>query len=438
MITPEFHLHSSQGLILNDPSRFKVLDAGRRWGKSFLALIALCLEGLEYPEARLWYVGPTFRQSKQIAWVLLKKLLEGVDVKWNESELSALIRQTGSLIELKGSDNEDSLRGAGLGTKQHYGGLALVVDEFASIYDNWSVWHEVLRPMLSDHKSGAMFISTPKGKDAFWELFMKGQRSEDGWKSWQLPTVNNPYIDPEEIEEAKKTMPERYFRQEYEGSFEDFVGLIYPEFSENHHVVEPYFVQQVYPKLGVIDPALSGTTAGLKSYIDEAGYIVIYDEYYEKDKRVSEVCAEFKGEEEIKWLIDPASKAKSVEREGNLYSLYDEYHQYGITAETAENDVLGGINRVAEYFKTNQIKIFKNCTNLIWELERYHWTEPKETAKGEIKAEPYKKDDHLCDCLKYLVANRHDPADLTLLEEYNPLSAWGKVNDMRKRAKKRR
>ena len=425
MTTPTFHLHSSQGQVLQDPSRFKVLDAGRRWGKTYLALIALCVEGLEYPEARLWYVSPTFRQSKQIAWVLLKKLLEGVDCKWNESELSVLIKQTGSLIELKGADNEDSLRGAGLGTKHHPGGLALLVDEFASIHDNWSVWHEVLRPMLSDCQSGALFISTPKGKDAFWELWMKGQREEDGWKSWKFNTIDNPYIPDEEVEEARKTMPEGYFRQEYEGSFEDFTGLIYPEFSSKY-LIEPVYIPEVYTRVGAIDPAITGTTAVLQGAFDEDGNVIIYDEYYEPNKRVSEVCENIRNDK-VRWYIDPAAVSSKIQREGSLYSLYDEYHEQGVRPHKAENDVEAGINRVGEYFRQGKIKIFNTCHNLIWELERYHWSQTKVSVKGEPKPSPYKKDDHLCDCLRYLIMSRTDKASLEQDPVYNPMSAWGRL-----------
>ena len=425
----EFSFHSSQRTVFDSDARFRVLVAGRRFGKTRLAIMELIIKALAKEKALFWYVSPSYRQSKMIAWKMLKDLApKFLIAKTNESELSITFKNN-TCIELKGADNEDALRGAGLD--------GMVIDEFASIYDNWSVWNEVLRPALADKKGWVLFIGTPKGKDSFFELFMKGQREEDGFKSWQFKTVDNPYIDPDEVEQARKSTPERYFRQEYEASFEDFVGLIYPEFSERLHVIEPHFVQDVFPKIGAIDPALSGTTAGLKAYTDEDSNIVIYAEYYEKDKRASEVCRDFK-EDKVKWLIDPASKAKNVQKEGQLYSLFDEYKEYGIRADTAENEVTGGINRVAEYFKANRIKIFRSCTNLLWEIERYHWAVNKETSKGEVTASPYKKDDHLMDCLRYIIAARRDKADLTMVAVTNPLSAWGKVAEMKRKAKRRR
>ncbi len=401
-MTQHYHLHVKQGLILQDTSRFKVLVAGRRFGKTILAVMSLLLKALENPEQVFWYVAPTYRQAKMIAWRLLKNILpEGEPVKINEQELSVEFIKRGSRIELKGADNEDSLRGMGIN--------GLVVDEFATIFNNWAVWNEVLRPMLTDTKGWALFIGTPKGKDALWELFMKGQRKEDDFNSWRFKTVDNPFIEKEEVEKARQELPQRYFRQEYEASFEDYTGLIWPEFNKEH-IIKPIYLDKSFPRVGAIDPAISGTTGILKAAIDEDGNITIYDEYYEPNKRVSEVCEAVK--DNLQWFIDPASAAKNIMKDGKLYNLYDEYTDNGINARPAEHSVEGGINRVAEYFKTDKIRIFSTCVKLIWELERYHYVEPRETVKGEMKAEPYKSNDHLCDCLRYLIMSRSQKAEI--------------------------
>lgn len=409
-MTQQYHLHAKQGLILQDKSRFQVLVAGRRFGKTILAVMKLLLEALRHKNCMYWYVAPTYRQAKMIAWRLLKNILpEGEPVKINEQELSIEFLRHKSIIELKGADNEDSLRGMGIN--------GLVVDEFASIYNNWVVWNEILRPMLTDTKGWALFIGTPKGKDALWELFIKGQRGEDGFMSWRFATADNPFIDAKEVEEAKQAMPERHFRQEYEASFESYTGLIYPEFTHKS-VIAPFFLPKTYPRVGAVDPALSGTTGALKCAIDGDGNIIVYEEYYEQDKRVSEVASVIK--EDMFWLIDPASSAKTVQREGKLYSLYDEYADNGLRARPAENDVDAGINRVGEYFKQGKIRIFNTCKNLIWELERYHWAEQRESIGGQVKAKPYKMHDHLCDCLRYIVMSRAAKADLTVPQKIEP------------------
>ena len=393
----EFKLHENQAKVWESPSRYRVLVAGRRFGKTTLAVVELIISALSKPDSLLWYVSPTYRQSKMICWKLLQKLLPPeLTVKKNESELSVQFAN-GSIIELKGADNRDSLRGTGLD--------GIVIDEFASIYDNWAVWNEILRPSLADKKGWVLFIGTPKGKDAFYELWVRGERKDRDWHSWRFKTTDNPFIDPKEIEDAKLESPERYFRQEFEASFEDFHGLIYPEFKHKYHVVDPIKIPKGVNRVAAIDPAITGTTGVLKCFIDEDGDLYIYSEYYEKNKRVSEIAERIQ-EDDIFWIIDPSALKRGGTKEGKLYSLYNEFSDYGISPYLAEKDVDAGINRTGEYFKRNRIKIFKNCTNLIWELERYHWSEVKETIKGETKAKPFKKDDHLADCLRYIIMSR--------------------------------
>lgn len=396
----EFKLHEKQIEVWEHPARYKVLVTGRRFGKTILAVITLIIKALSQNGSNTWFVAPSYRQAKMIAWRMFKNYAKDLpfDVKFNEAELS-LQFPNGSLIELKGADNEDALRGTGLD--------GMVIDEFAAIYNNWSVWHEVLRPMLTDKRGWVMFIGTPKGKDALHELFLKGQREEDGYASWQFKTVDNPFIDPQEVEDAKRTMPERYFRQEYEGSFEDYVGLVYPEFSDKHHIVEPFPIPDHWQRIASIDPATSGTTAVLWCAVDEHENLYFYDELYERDWRVSQVADAIKDRGKVDyWLIDPASQARNQTKEGRLYSLFDEYGDFGLYPTAGENDVDAGINRVAELLKQDRIKIFSTLKWLPWELKRYHWAEVQETVKGMAKPVPYKKDDHLTDDLRYICMSR--------------------------------
>jgi len=413
---PQFHLHKNQGMVFQarGKNRFRVVVAGRRFGKTILAIIELVIAALTEGGKYLWYVAPTYKQAEMIAWRLLKKINPDKTAKYNEVKLSVEFFN-GSRIELKGADKEDNLRGTGLD--------GLVVDEFASIHSNWQVWNEVLRPALTDKKGWCLFIGTPKGKDALWELWLKGQKEEEGYKSWTFKTSDNPFIDKAEIESARQSMPQRHFRQEFEASFEDYTGLVYPEFTVKN-IIEPTYLPIHYQRIGAIDPAISGVTGVLKAAIDETGAFIVYSEHYELNQRVNEV-AQAITEEGIKWYIDPASGATNMQKDGKLYSLFDEYGDNGIHATTAENDVEAGINRVGEYLKQNQIKIFSTCKSLIYELERYHWVEEKETAGGMLKPKPYKKDDHLVDCLRYLLMSRVRDSKVPA-PPINPNSVWNK------------
>lgn len=394
-------LHKNQGTVFQSTSRFKVVAAGRRFGKTVLACIIVFIRSLKDPGI-YWIVAPTYGQAKELAWDILLKMIprEMMEKKPNESELKITLKN-GSTIHLKGADNPDTLVGRGL--------KGIVIDEVAKIRNHKRVWEEILRPSLSDYQGWGIFISTPKGKDYFWELWLKGQRKEDGFESWQFKSSDNPFIKPEEIEQARKSCSETYFRQEWEASFEDFTGLIWPEYDEKIHLVDPFEIPSHWETLAAIDTAVSGTTAALKAAVDEDGKIFITNEYYEQNKRVSEVAEAIKGWKPNLWYIDPAAKIRNIrtQNHGDLYSLYDEYKDNGIVALPAENEVYGGINRVGEYYKSKRLFIFKGrCPNLEAETQVYHWSEQKELGSGMSKPAPFKSFDHAVDCKRYIVSSR--------------------------------
>lgn len=393
-------LHRNQGTVFHSTSRFKVIAAGRRFGKTVMACVILFYHALMNKDRIYWLVAPTYGQAKELAWdILLKMIPESVMAKKpNESELKITLK-TGCTIHLKGADNPETLVGRGIS--------GLVIDEVAKIRNKKRVWEEILRPALSDYQGFCIFISTPQGKDYFWDLWVKGQRNEDGYESWQFKTEDNPFIPRSEIKAAKDTMSERSFRQEYEASFEDFTGIIWPEFEEKIHVIEPIVLSQHLTRVGAIDFATTGTTAALFCTVDEDGNLYITGEYYQQNKRASEVSDSIRNRSEI-WYGDPAGKRKSENRNGVLFSFFDEYLDNGLTIIPAQNDVNPGINRVAEYFKHGKIRIFNTCKNLIAELEKYHWSEERETVAGILEPKPYKSFDHACDCLRYLVMSRTD------------------------------
>ena len=114
-----------------------------------------------------------------------------------------------------------------------------------------------------------------------------------------------------------------------------------------------------------------------------------------------------------------------------MYSVYDEYRDNGINAIKAEKDVFAGINRVGEFFKRGKIKISNRCTNLIKEIERYHWVEPRETISGMAKPQPYHKDCHLCNCLQWIVMSRQEKSAY-IEPQLNPNSPWGRYLESKK------
>jgi len=339
-----------------------------------------------------------------IAWYMLKKILPTqFNPIYNESELTATLHN-GSRISLKGTDNRESLLGVGLD--------GMVIDEFASIHDNWAVWYEILRPMLTDKKGKALFIGTPKGKDSFFELYLQGQKNDPEITSWRFATSDNPFIDKAEIEAARQSMPDRYFKQEYLASFEEYTGLVWPEYSEKQHVIDPIPIEPWWRILTIIDPATSGYTGVLWLGVSDDKIYVI-DEFKEMDVRTENVvrAIQDKGYKTDEWYIDPASAARNIIKDGKLYSIYHEYGEYGIYPRPGENDIDAGIERVASYFSQDKLKIFSTCVKTRWELERYHYADRPETLLGSQKPKPYKKDDHLVDLLRYGIMSRPQHPD---------------------------
>ncbi len=213
----DVQLHPAQLEIFNSPARFKVVSAGRRFGKSRLAAWILIIKALQSDSKDVFYIGPTFQQAKDIMWNMLKELLQGTDLIETTHENTATMKLTnGRRISLKGSDRPDTLRGVGL--------AYVVLDEYANM--KVEVWEQIIRPTLSDVAGGALFIGTPAGKNHFYDLYLAAEEDED-WETFQYTTVDNHLIDPKEVEVAKRTMSTQAFKQEFEASFVSFTGGIF-------------------------------------------------------------------------------------------------------------------------------------------------------------------------------------------------------------------
>lgn len=206
-----FQLLKWQRTVFEDTHRFKVVAAGRRCGKSRLSAVTLLIEALNCPDgSSVMYVAPTLGQARTIIWDLLHDLGRPI-IKSSHINNLEITLINGKKILVRGADNPDSLRGVSL--------TYLVMDEVAFIKED--VWQKILRAALSDKKGRALFISTPSGRNWFYDVFKLGQESTDEeWKSWHFTTADNETIDPKEIEAAKRSLSSFAFKQEYLSSFD--------------------------------------------------------------------------------------------------------------------------------------------------------------------------------------------------------------------------
>ena len=206
-------LHPAQFKIYKDDTRFRAVSAGRRFGKTWLA-VTECLQ-VAMRGGRAWWIAPTYKMSN-VGWRPIRQVcspLDGVSV--NKSERQAVF-PGGGLVAVRSADNPDSLRGEGLDF--------VVMDEAAYIMPE--AWIEAIRPALSDRLGRALFISTPRGRNWFWDIHRKGGAEPD-WSSFTYPTSANPFMPKGEIEAARAELPEIIFRQEYLAEFVDSEGMVF-------------------------------------------------------------------------------------------------------------------------------------------------------------------------------------------------------------------
>jgi hypothetical protein len=190
--------HINQKPILASKARFRILMCGRRWGKSELSQIEIITEALKGHQVA--YITPTYNLAK----TFFDKLAKAVPFPANRSELTISLPTKGSIQFFTG-ERLDNLRGR----KFHL----VVVDEASFIPNLEDGWLNSIRPTLTDYIGRALFLSTPKGKNYFYSLFMKG--GEQDWESFRFTTYDNPHINKSEIDDARTQLPEAVFEQEY-------------------------------------------------------------------------------------------------------------------------------------------------------------------------------------------------------------------------------
>ena len=259
-------LTPAQTKIFDSEARFRVVSAGRRFGKSFLSIWEMA-RAARHPGKNIFYIAPSYRQAKQIIWDTLKYELGKRNwiKRVNESDLSVTLKNN-SKISLRSADNPDSMRGVSLDMA--------ILDEAA--FMKKETWTEVIRPALSDKQGNALFITTPKGRNWIYDLHTDAKILDD-WSAFQFTTIEGGNVLPEEVEAAKRELDEKTFRQEYEATFETYSGLIYYNFDPERNVknTDIQITNKTLLHIGVdfnVDP-MSASIATV-----EDGHIHIFDE----------------------------------------------------------------------------------------------------------------------------------------------------------------
>jgi len=367
---------------------------GRRSGKTVLSVLKLINESV-IDKKILWYISPTYRQSKNIAWSMIK---DYIPITWkaiyNETELKVILRN-GSEIHLKGADNPDSLRG----TKIDFA----IFDEVAFFTDWNSVW-EALRPVLVDSKADCWFVSTPNGMNHFLNLYEK-EKADNDYKSFKFTSYDNPYIDRTEIEKAKLEMDELSYNQEFLADFTRPSGTVYADwplenFKEvNYDVNLPVHVTMDF---GVNDPTSI-------IWIQSNGSEYRIFDYYEASNAniehfISVLSSKPYKQPEL-YCGDPAGKARTLTTGTSPIEIMA---SKGISVRTKggvkiPDQIRATHGLIKSLFVSNKLTRFRDC------LLNYRYPEVKENVRNQENEIPIHDEfSHAMRALEYYAVNVKD------------------------------
>lgn len=374
-------------------TRFKVLVCGRRFGKTFLAVTWLMRNALRDGGLH-YYIAPSYVMAKQIAWRLLKQLAGAQAVKINEADLLIEFRN-GGILQLKGAENRDSLRGVSLSS--------CVLDEFA--FMSQEVWSEVIRPATSDRQAPVMFITSPAGWNWAKDIYDYARSGDDpNWQAWTFTTADGGNVKQEEIEAARRELPEKTFLQEYMASFETLSNRVYSYFDR---------VQSVRSDLASINDC-SELYIGIDFNVDPISAVVgvkvadqlhIVDEILIRNSNTTELAEEIRRrypKHRIRAYPDPAGRARKTSAAGGVtdFTILQKAG-FAVIAPNAHPAVADRINEVQAMLKNasgeRRLFIHPRCKETIRGLDGMTY------KAGTSQPDKTLGLDHIADALGYLV-----------------------------------
>jgi PBSX family phage terminase large subunit len=377
-------LHLSQQTIVKNKARFRVLLAGRRFGKTVLAIEEMLFIAVTKPDAKIVYIAPTFQSARDIAFEQLKKRTLKIAQNINETRLELDIwnnHNGASKIFLRSWDSVETLRGQAFDF--------IVMDEVAQYDKFWTGWQEVLRPTLTDKIGKVLFISTPLGFNHFYDLYNTELTDKD-YKSFHFTSYDNPFLPKDEIDKAKETLPPDRFAQEYLADFTKTQGLVYKEFSREKHLYD-VLPEKPYQKVAGIDFGYRHPAAVLDIRFD-GERVYVEDEWY-KTERTDIQIAEYVALQKFKEVYPDPENPSAIEelrrKQVNVREVIK-----------GKDSIKSGIQSVREMLIRGTLKVNKRCVNLISEFEMYSYDDTEKMLENPIKA-----NDDALDALRYCISS---------------------------------
>lgn len=386
-------LHENQRIIDKHPAPFKVIKAGKRFGKTKWAVYFAFREAMTRRNAVIWYVAPTYGQAKDIAWKdLLAICPRDAILKKRESDLIIQF-VTGCEIILKGAENEDSLRGVAVDV--------MVIDEAA--YFKQHVWPTILsgQVLAGGKNPKVVFISSPNrtGRNWYSQFFEEKkalmEAGDPNWAAFYFTIHDNPTLSKEAVKMIEDGCTEDQWKTEYLAQESDSTGPMVPEFNYSKHTYDLEVIPDNVVNARGIDWGISHPTTCLwGSFQKDIPKVWITKEFYKTNYLIYESAKAITTMTErspIDWTVIDPSTAKRNSQTG--VTDRDEFARYGIFCLPGNNKDRGkDIMRM--FFKKDLIKINKSCRNLISELRNYQIGD--------------KEGDDCLDPLRYMLVRAHD------------------------------
>jgi len=382
-------LTPKQSIAIKNKARYKVLNFGRRAGKTTELAYEALLAAFKKENAKVTYYAQTFGDARDIAWDIFLNVFGESVYKKNETLLEITVaRPEGgfSKITLRGWESVVTSE-KGRGTENDL----LLLDEVAFCRGFKHYYETVLEPTLLTTRGRVVFSSTPNGFNEFYELANVAQQNPK-WFYVHATSYDNPYNDEDWLEERKKTLPEDVFAQEYLADFRKQEGLVFKEFNRALHTYDKMQTESISYIAGV-DFGFTNPTGILMVKKDKRGTYWIEDEYYQTQKTDAQVAEIVAAYEFDKVYPDPENAAGIQELRDKNVNVYD--------VVKGKDSIKKGIHKMRELFKQRRLRINKNCVNLIWELETYHY--PKRRPIGDEEELPEHENCHLIDAIRYII-----------------------------------
>jgi hypothetical protein len=420
---------------------------GRRFGKTTLAVNEVIDHAIEIPGSRNWYIAHTEKQAYRIAWREMLDWRVDKDMKRHPPylppeliekkriDLHTVKLHNGSLIEFLGTIHELPMLGAGL----HF----VVFDEFPGI--PWSIWFDIVRPMLIDFRGNALFIGTVPDPikheisldfiDMYEEILFKKIRTNN--KAFNFTSFCNPHINHEEtkrqIRDLKRKGRMNDAKRLYHGKYTREYGVAFPTFEYDRHTVEPIEIPKNWTRIMAIDPHPQKPTFALWAAIDPRNHYWFYREMEfstgERALTIPEIAydiveIENHAKEKVHMrVIDPtfAKVEQAILGAKNVKDLFKDYGMWFMEADRRFDTYYHKVTDMLVEQPEPTFHIFRSCPGFIRQMKNATWDtwgSAKARSERGAKDKLKKIDDDFLDCSKYIINSPLRHIDMTQVNNY--------------------